>query len=231
VWQELRTELHPRGLEIVTVALDVDPEQARPYIEAAAPAHPSLIDHAHVVDELFGVVNVPNGVWIDEDGMIVRPAEPAHPGRNPEADSFRTIDLDTVPEDVREMLTEARKIHSDPELYLAMLRDWVELGAASRYALAPDEVVRRSAPRSDAEARAAAHFELGQHLHRSGDHAAAVDHWREAHRLSPDNWTYKRNAWNFEDPFRQGPTDVYESCWFEDLKKIGAENYYPPLVP
>jgi tetratricopeptide (TPR) repeat protein len=231
VWQELRTELHPRGLEIVTVALDVDPEQARPYIEAAAPSHPSLIDQAHVVDERFGVVNVPNSVWIDEDGMIVRPAEPAHPGRNPEADSFRTIDLNTVPEDVREMLTEARKIQSDPALYLAMLRDWVEHGASSRYALSPDEVVERSGARTDDEARAAAHFELGQHLRRAGDHEAAIGHWREAHRLAPDNWTYKRNAWNFEDPMRQGPTDVYESSWFEDLKKIGAENYYPPLVP
>ncbi len=215
----------------MTVALDVDPEQARPYIAAAAPTHPTLIDHGHVVDELFGIVNVPNSVWIDEHGLIVRPAEPAHPGRNPESESFRTIDLETVPPDVREMLTEARKIHSDPELYLTMLRDWVEHGAASRYALAADEVVRRSGTRTDAEARAAAHFELGQHLHRGGDHAAAIAHWREAHRLAPGNWTYKRNAWNFEDPMRQGHTDAYESSWFEDVKKIGAENYYPPNVP
>ena len=26
MWQALRNELHPRGLEIVTIALDVDPE-------------------------------------------------------------------------------------------------------------------------------------------------------------------------------------------------------------
>jgi tetratricopeptide (TPR) repeat protein len=231
VWQELRNELHPDGLEIVTVALDVDPEQARPYIEGAAPNHPTLVDPGHLLDEHFGVLNVPNGVWIDEAGTIVRPAEPAHPGRNPESESFRNVDLSTVPEDMREMLTEARKIHSDPDLYVAMLRDWVEHGAASRYALSADEVVRRSGARTDDDARAAAHFELGQHLHRSGDHAAAIPHWREAHRLAPDNWTYRRNAWNFEDPMRQGRTDAYESSWFEDLKKIGAENYYPPIVP
>jgi len=74
VWQELRRELHPHGLEIVTVALDVDPDQARPFIEQAGAEHPSLVDSGHVLDELFGVVNVPNGVWIDERGMIVRPA-------------------------------------------------------------------------------------------------------------------------------------------------------------
>jgi tetratricopeptide (TPR) repeat protein len=231
VWQELRNELHPRGLEIVTVALDVDADEARPFIEAANPQHPSLIDQAHVLDELFGVVNVPNGVWIDEDGMLVRPVEPAHPGRNPFTDSFRTMDLSTLPPDVAEILVEARKIKSEPDLYVAMLRDWVEHGRQSTYALSPDEVVRRSEPRSDAEAMAAAHFELGQHLHRNGDHAAAIPHWREAHRLYPDNWTYKRQAWNFEDPVRQGHTDAYDGSWFEDIKQLGAENYYPPIVP
>jgi tetratricopeptide (TPR) repeat protein len=231
VWQELRTELHPRGLEIVTVALDVDADEAKPFIEAANAEHPSLIDQAHVVDELFGIVNVPNGVWIDEEGMLVRPVEPAHPGRNPVTESFRTMDLSTLPPDAAEILLEARKIKSEPEVYVAMVRDWVERGRDSKYALAPDEVVRRSQPRSDAEATAAAHFELGQHLHRAGDHAAAIPHWREAHRLHPDNWTYKRQAWNFEDPVRQGHTDAYDSSWFEDVKKLGAENYYPPIVP
>jgi hypothetical protein len=176
-------------------------------------------------------VNVPNGVWIDESGMIVRPAEPAHPGRNPATESFRKIDVSTVPPDVAEMLVEARKIKSDPDIYVEMVDDWIENGNASRYALTPDEVVRRSDTRTTDEATAAAEFELGQYLHRAGDHEAAIPHWREAHRLYPANWTYKRQAWNFEDPVRQGPTDVYDSCWFEDLKKIGAENYYPPIVP
>lgn len=231
MWQALREELHPRGLEIVTVALDVDPEEARPFIDAAAPTHPSLVDRAHVVDEVLGVVNVPNGVWIDEDGMIVRPAEPAQPGRSPINDQLRSIDLSTLPDDVAAMLTEARKIRSEPELYMTMLRDWVERGAQSQYALDPDEVVRRSHARTDDEARAAAHFEIGEHLHRGGDHSGAIVHWREAHRLHPANWTYKRQAWNFEDPMRQGHTDAYDGSWYEDVVKIGAENYYPPIVP
>ena len=84
MWQELREELHPRGLEVVTVALDLKGvETAGRWIEAAAPRHPALIDRAHVVDELLGIVNVPSGVWIDEGGAIVRPAEPAVPRRAP----------------------------------------------------------------------------------------------------------------------------------------------------
>jgi hypothetical protein len=92
-------------------------------------------------------------------------------------------------------------------------------------------VLRRAQPRPVDEARAAAHFEAGEELHRSGDHAAAIPHWREAHRLHPTNWTYRRQAWEFEDPMRQGHTDAYDGSWFEDVKKIGAENYYPPVVP
>jgi hypothetical protein len=231
VWQERRSELHPRGLEVVTVALDVDADAARPFIEAAHPEHPSLIDQGHVMGERFGVVNVPNGLWIDEDGVIVRPAEPAFPGRNPVLDQLKDMDITALPDDAAAMLAEARKIKTDPEGYLAMLEDWVGHGASSRYALSAEEVVRRSQPRSDDEALAAAEFELGQHLHRSGDHAAAIPHWRAAHRLYPDNWTYKRQAWEFEDPMRQGHTDAYDSSWYEDVVKIGAEHYYPPITP
>jgi len=81
----------------VTVALDVDADQARPFIEQVNAGYPCLIDTAHACDELFGFVNVPNGVWIDEQGMIVRPAEQAHPGANPFTESFKTIDLETLP--------------------------------------------------------------------------------------------------------------------------------------
>jgi hypothetical protein len=163
--------------------------------------------------------------------MIVRPSEPAHPGRNPVTDSFRTMDVSTLEPEIANVLIEARKIRTDPEAYVAMVRDWAARGAESRFALSPDEVVRRSRPRGHDAATAAAHFELGEHLHRNGDHAAAVPHWREAHRLDPDNWTYRRNAWNFEDPVRQGHTAAYDSSWYEDVVKVGAENYYPPLEP
>jgi tetratricopeptide (TPR) repeat protein len=138
------------------------------------------------------------------------------------------MDLSTVPADVAEILREAQKIRIDPELYVSMVREWAHTG---RYALSPEEVVRRSRPRSTDGATAAAHFELGEHLHSAGDHAAAITHWREAHRLDPDNWTYRRNAWNFEDPGRQGHTDAYDGSWYEDVRKIGAENYYPALEP
>ena len=62
-WSEVRPELGLAG--------------CRAFIEVAKPEHPSLIDRHHVLADLFGVINIPSSVWIDEQGMIVRPAETA----------------------------------------------------------------------------------------------------------------------------------------------------------
>lgn len=213
---------------MVTVALDVNPEAARPSIERAKPEHPSLIDSAHLLDELLGIFNVPNGMWIDEDGMIVRPAEAAAPERPNSTGTTGFRPRDDMPERLRAMMEEASKIRIDARGYTRALRDWVENGAASPYALSPAEVIERSRSRGENEAKAAAYFELGQHLYRNGYQDRAPLYWREAHRLDPDNWTYKRQAWQLADPF-QGPTELYDSDWLADVRKIGAENYYPPL--
>jgi hypothetical protein len=212
VWQAIREELHPRGFEVVTVALDtVGAAAARPWIERAEPRHPSLIDQAHVLDERFGIVNVPSGVWIDEHGTIVRPPETAYPKRPAFLD--------------RQPPTEVSKLRIDAERYVSALRDWVLHG---RFALTPDEVIRRSRGRSVEQSTAAAHFEIGQFLVRRGDQARAVPHFRAAHRLQPENWTYKRQAWSLVDP-KQGPTAEYDGDWLTDVREIGAENYYPAL--
>jgi len=225
VWQSLRAEWYPLGLEIVTVALDLDVEAARPWIVKAHPEHPSLIDRAHRVDELFGIVNVPSGVWINEEGVIVRPPETAYPRRPPSLG--RPIPASATPEQIAR-ITVVKALRIDPETYIAAVRDWVRHGAASRFALSPDDVLRRSQPRPIAEATAAAHFELGQRLHRLDRAEDAIPHFRAAHRLQPANWTYKRQAWSLVDP-AQGPNAVYEGDWLADVQKIGAENYYPPL--
>ena len=227
MWQELHAELSPKGLEVVTVALDLKGvEAAGRWIEAANPSHPSLIDQAHVVDELFGIVNVPSGVWIDEEGTIVRPAEPAFPARPGFARN--RPQSDNVDPYLAEVQREARKIRIEPDKYVSALRDWVENGQRSEFALWPDEVVRRSGERGRERSLAAAHFELAQHLWRGGREAEAVPHFRAARRLQPDNWTYKRQAWVLAHRF-QAPTELFEGDWLSDVRAIGAENYYPPL--
>jgi hypothetical protein len=241
VWQALREELHPDGLEIVTVGMDTaGPEACRPFIEAAAPTHPSLVDVGHLTSERFGVVNIPNGVWIDEDGVVVRPAEPAFP---PGRGARRT----------------GRGARGHPRAHAGDLRGGVEdldrsrrlrgrpaglggAGSDSPYALGPEEVVARSGRRDLDSAAAAAHFDLAQHLHRAGDEHGAIRHFREAHRLQPENFSYKRQAWSLASPgtgpferFWQGPVEgreqewPYEGDWLSEVRAMGAERYYPAL--
>ena len=227
MWQDVRSELHPDGLEVVTVALDVGGAQsAGPWIDMAKPEHPSLIDEAHLLDELLGIVNVPTGVWIDEQGMIVRPHEPAFPGKV----GFADLELPpNLPPRLAQMLAEAAKMRIEPKRYLAAVRDWVANGTDSPFALDPDEVLERSPARPPEASEAAACFELGQHLHRAGHSDDAVPWFRRAHALQPANWTYKRQAWELVDPVTQGPSEQYEGDWLSDVRAIGAENYYPPL--
>jgi hypothetical protein len=223
VWQVLREELHPKGLELVTVALEArGPSAARPWIEKAGARHPSLIDEPHQLDRL-GVVNVPTGIWIDEAGVIVRPPEPAHPRRPAYQDQ---VVPDGASPAERERIETVKALTVDADRYVAALRDWVDQGAASRHALGPDEVVRRSRPRGTGEATANAHFEMAQALHGTGDAAAATAHFKEAHRLDPTNWTYRRDAWAIAGP--EHPS-IYGTTWLEDVKREGVQHYYPRL--
>src|SRR3954462_809786 len=129
-------------MEVVPGALDPGgAKDAGPWIDAANPQHPSLIDEAHVLDELLGVINVPTGVWVDEEGMLVRPPEVAHPGTSVLRDMLTQYGIPKEgPEIIREQILAASKIRVDPEKYGAAIRDWAEKGADSEYALSPDEV-------------------------------------------------------------------------------------------
>lgn len=169
------------------------PEVARPFVEAAASTHPSLIDRTHSMDARFGVTNIPQVIWIDETSTIVRPPEAASPPPVGEA-----------------ALQMAQLVGRTEERdhYAFRLRDWVEKGAESRYALSAAEVVARSQPRSLAMSEATAHFELAQHLWRDeGFSDRALVHFNAAHELQPDNITYKRQAYSAFAVFRSGGTD------------------------
>lgn len=244
MWQALRDELHPQGFELVTVGMDTLGEKGcRSFMEAAKPTHPALIDQHHVLASAFGVVNIPSSIWIDEDGMIVRPAEAAP--APPTGASAPGLNAPTqLPPRFIAMFTEASKIPSDPTGYHDALKDWVAKGAGSRFALSPEEVIARSRPRDTDVALGHAHFELATTLELEGHHDAAITHFREAHRLVPDSWTFRRQAWSLEPGaegplarFWQGPQEdnpdawPYEGDWLSDVKASGAENYNEPWRP
>ena len=248
MWQTFRNELHDQGLEIVTIGLETaGPEACRPFIEAASPEHPSLIDQAHKSAELFGFINIPNAVWIDEDGMIVRPSETAPGPASIEREARNPFAGIEPPQHLLEIAGEAVHIQASPAEYEAAIRDWVAKGAESEFALSADEVIARSQPRDLDAATGQAHFELAAHLEGIGEHDAAVPHYREAHRLTPNNFSYKRQAWSLEPAgdglegpvtrFWQGPVDgaeddwPYDADWLTEVRAKGAANYYEAWTP
>ena len=187
----MREELHPFGFEVVDICLEMGgAEIARPFVLEAGSTHPSLIDETHLMDARFGVTNIPMALWIDEDGRVVRPPEPASPPA-----------VGATAEGMAAMIGDADRRAA----YADMLRDWVANGSSSQYVLASDEVVSRSQPRSLALSEAAAHFELAQHLWRQdGMSAQAVAHFNAAHELQPENITYKRQAYSVLGVERSG---------------------------
>jgi len=84
-----------------------------------------LVDETHLVTRLYGMVNVPTAVWIDERGRIVRPNEVAFAD-----DRFKPFHgLEAAP-------------------YLAAIRNWVSEGERSAFVLSEAELRARPGTRT-----------------------------------------------------------------------------------
>jgi tetratricopeptide (TPR) repeat protein len=159
-----------------------------------------LVDETHLVTRLYGMVNVPTAVWIDEQGRLVRPNEVAYAD-----DRFKTFHgLEAAP-------------------YLAAIRDWAANGARSAYALSEAELRERLAARNPEHALADAEFALGEYLYKTGRGAQAIPHFKEAQRLNPESWNFKRQAWALSDAARD-----YGTTFRDEVKKLEGKPYYAP---
>src|SRR6267154_2534946 len=136
-------------------------EHARPWIEEAKSSYWQLIDTEHRLSDLYNLVNVPQAVWIDEQGRIVRPPETAG-----STDHFRRMDLATrtlSPED------QAARAAAHAA-YLDAVKQWVVSG---KHALDPTAAAAKLPRLTPQIAEAHAHFRLGVWLHRHGKEVEA----------------------------------------------------------
>jgi hypothetical protein len=186
VWQELYTSLKDQGFTVVSVALDADIDAARPFIEAAQPEHPSLIDRDHRVAGLYNMINVPQAVWIDERGRVVRPVETAGVGEAFRHAMDRSTGVMTADAVARNTAMRAA--------YIAALRDWVEKGAASRHVFDAAAARARVILPDDNIAAAHVQFSLAQALLRRDRTEEAAIPIAEARRLHPESWTIWRQT-------------------------------------
>jgi hypothetical protein len=214
VWQSLFADLKDRDFVVVAVAMDV-PEAARPWIDVAKPTYPCLIDRDHHVADLYNMVNVPQAVWIDEEGRIVRPPENAGA-----SDAFRRMNRVTK-NMTPEQLAEREHIKTT---YVAAVRDWVLKGPASEFVLDADSARARLRLPDAVIAEAHAHFRLAQHLLRRGNSDEAVVHFAEASRLHPDSWTIWRQAAKKDATgLASGPE------FWARVDALGDRPYYRPI--
>ena len=214
MWQALFASLKDHGFTVLAVALD-QPEAARPWIDAAAPTYPCLIDRDHHLADLYNLVNVPQALWIDEQGRIVRPPETAG-----STDGFRAMDRSTftMPEAAA---AERNRVKS---MYLDAVRDWAIHGAASAYVLDAQRVAAKLALPGPEIAEAHARFKLGQYLLRSGHEDEAAAQFAQAIHLHPDSWS----IWRQTAP--KDPRGLASGAAFwARVDALGERPYYAPL--
>lgn len=184
---------------VVTVALDCTADDARPWIEAARPTHPSLVDPRHLLADLYNVVNVPTVFWIDERGRIVRPNDVAFG-----SDTFKHL------------------TGLSSALHLDALRAWVRGEAA---ALSAEEVRRHQPLPTEADQQARAEFGLGQWLWTQGRTAAAERHFVRAGELAPHDFTIRRGTMPMRGIDSMGPQfREMRQAW-----AAAGQPYYRPL--
>jgi hypothetical protein len=200
-WQILYRELKDQNFEIVSVAEDTGGvKDAGPVIRAAKPEYTVLIDREHIVTRLYNMVNVPTAVWIDERGRIVRPNEVAYVDNR-----YKPLH------------------HIEAAPYLDGIRDWVKNGPRSAFAMSEDELRKRLKPPSANVAQANAEFGLAEYLYRTKRGPDAIPHYKEAQRLHPESWNYKRQAWALSNAERD-----YGTSFTKEVQKLGTKPYYEP---
>ena len=173
-----------------------------PFIRAAGQQHPSVIDDKLRVAELYDVRNVPSGFWIDESGRMVRAGDPIYAQRRNRETGEVTVN----------------------DEYLDAVRDWVVNGPESRYLMDQKRLESRLPAVDFDDVSAAASFHLGTYLALHGHPEEALVHFKRAHALRPENWTYKRQAWNLGDIERD-----YGTTFQEAIKDPASGSFYPPL--
>jgi hypothetical protein len=202
VWQALQNELGNDRFVVITVALDRSPDDARPWIAQAGATHPSLVDSEHRVADLYRIINVPTGIWIDEAGRIARPNDAVFG-----SDTF--VAMHGIP--------------SGP--HLDALRAWVTNETPPF--TSPDDVRARQVLPTLEEQQARAEFTLAWHLHREGRVEAAERHFVRAGELAPHDWTIRRGSMPIRglDPMGEALIPLWNEWTAQGMP------YYPPMKP
>ena len=203
---------------MLSVAMDAGgADKPRAFVEESGVTFPTFVDASGILFRLFGFTAVPNGVYVDETGVIrfqlytgfsidrkdivaqlesllATPvgAEPAAP-----IVSQQSFELEV-------MLEQAAANGADPHIQLGLAETYLHEGESAQAA----EAFARALDLDQESASAA--FGLGTALHELGQTSAALDAWRRALRLEPENFIIRKQIWRVEYPEKFYPTIDYE---------------------
>jgi len=200
---------------IVSVAMDSDVEAARPWVEEASPTFITLVDQEHRLSAFYNMVNVPQAVWIDEAGRIVRPTESGG-----SIDILREFDpaLGGFPEEAQARAGKAKAT------YLGAVRDWAINGSNSQFAFSPEEVQAHLEPMGADQAMAHTKFRLGFELAAQGKKEEAERVFAECRELHPDSWNiFRQTTEKLDIGIAAG-----EAFW-EKVMSLGDKAYYKSI--
>lgn len=167
-WERRHAALAGYGFSVLSVAVDRRTADAAPWIAEAAVTHPALIDTEGAVADLYGVLNVPTIVWIDEEGRIARPNDTQFA-----TDLFR--DLSGL----------------DSGAALAALDRWVLTDDSG---LTPGDVTHHTRRATATQQSARTEAALALWLHRNGRTTEAESHFARAEELAPEDLTIWRGT-------------------------------------
>ncbi|MBB32156.1 MAG: thioredoxin family protein [Acidimicrobiaceae bacterium] len=166
---------------VIAVAIDENIEAIKELANGIT--YPVLMDKDHILTELYAISNVPSVIWIDEKGMISRPA----------ASEFGT---DTFAE-----ITGISR-----ETHMQQVRDWVHDGAL------PEDASYVVPDLSEEEIQARLHFRIAVHLRREDQLGEADIHFDKAAELAPLDFTIVRASMPLRggDPFGEEFFTLYQ---------------------
>ncbi|MBI3974448.1 MAG: hypothetical protein HY332_24480 [Chloroflexi bacterium] len=187
-WQQFYAQHASESFELVSVAVEFQgADAARPWLERAGTTFPTIVDESNVLGEFFGYKAIPNGIFLDERGVV----------RYLKFGGFsvgRAEDVAAIEQLLRH--DEAAQSHGG-----GLPAQPGALSGASGSRPAAGTTNGSAEPHTRVQA-----LEEGLALLRRGDRAGAVAAWRRALADDPDNYVIRKQIWAVEHPERFYPT-------------------------
>jgi tetratricopeptide (TPR) repeat protein len=211
VWQRFYEKHHQDNFEILSVSMDTQgAEVARRFTEAAGVTYPSAVDRAQGLWDLYGFPVVPNGFFVDEQGILRYAKIGDFDARNPVdvAAIERLLAAPSIPpatppgfeytRSIEEALHRAEEaVKRDPaslDLRLTLAERRVEAKQDAQGLREFQSVVEKNPESTRAlVGMATAYLDLGQK-------EKALSALRQASALDPGNWIIHKQIWAIGHP-------------------------------